>query len=73
MSKASLIQTGARMPAELLDRLRESAELNGRTLSAELERAVRSYLEGHPSGQLPDELIQIIESWYREKQAHGSR
>lgn len=75
MSKASSrIQTGARLPPELVEQLRNSAEQNGRTLSAEMELAVRGYLEDKETGQLPPELIQIIESWYRaKKQANGSR
>ncbi len=69
MSKGSgRIQTGARLPPELLERLRKSAELNNRTLSLEMEVAVREYLEDDEAGRLPAELIKIIENWYREKE-----
>lgn len=67
------IQTGARLPPELVDQLRLSAEKNGRTLSAEMELAVREYLEGQDGAELPPELIKAIETWYKNNSATGSR
>ena len=71
--KGPRIQIGARLPTDLVEQLQESARRNGRTLSAETELAIREYLEDDEAGRLPAELIKIIENWYREKEAAGSR
>lgn len=72
--KSSRIQTGASLPPDLLNRLRRSAKENGRTLSAEMELAVRHYLENQDASQLPPELIAAIEKWYKDNRiGNGSR
>ena len=71
--KGPRIQIGARLPTDLVEQLQESARRNGRTLSAETELAIRVYLETETAGTLPPELIQIIENWYKKKEASGSR
>lgn len=71
--KGPRIQIGARLPTDLVEQLYESARRNGRTISAETELAIREYLETDTEGALPPELIQIIENWYKKKEASGSR
>lgn len=64
--KSSRVLTGVRLPPDLVERLRESAKQNDRTLSAEAERAIRQYLEDRDASQLPPELITAIEAWYKD-------
>ena len=72
--KSGRIQTGATLPADLVERLRQVAARNGRTIGLELEIAVRKYLEEDDESQLPPELIVAIEKWYRENRiGNGSR
>ena len=68
------VQIGPRLPKSLVDRLKSAAERNGRTFNKELEIAVREYLDDDDASQLPQELIQAVEEWYKEnKTANGSR
>lgn len=66
--KSGRIQTGATLPADLVEQLRKTAEKNGRTIGLELEVAVRQYLENDDDSQLPPDLIAAVEKWYRENQ-----
>ena len=60
---------GARLPKELIERLRRSAEGNGRSIGYELEIAVQEYLDRQNSDpQLPEELKRAVEEYLA---AHG--
>ncbi len=68
MTRRSRIQIGATLPPDLIAQLRESAQQNNRTLSAEMELAIRQYLEDQDASQLPPELIAAIEKWYKDNE-----
>lgn len=46
-ARDGLVQVSVRVPRELVDALREKAEDEDRTLSAELRRIVRHHVERH--------------------------
>ena len=66
MTRRSRIQIGATLPPDLIAQLREQARQNNRTLSAEMELAIRQYLEDQDASQLPPELIAAVEKWYKD-------
>ncbi|MEZ4539307.1 MAG: ribbon-helix-helix protein, CopG family [Chloroflexota bacterium] len=66
--KGSRIQVGATLPTDLVDQLREVAKKNNRTVSAEMELAIRQYIEDMDDSQLPPELLAAVEKWYRDNQ-----
>lgn len=59
------VQTGARLSQELMERLKQSARKNNRTIGAEMEIAIQEYLDRENEGQLPAELVTMVEEYLR--------
>lgn len=61
------VQVGPRLPRSLVDRLRQSAERNGRTFNRELEIALEGYLVDEEEPELPPELVKAVERYLKRQ------
>ena len=61
------VQIGPRLPRPLVERLRLSAERNGRTFNRELEIALNEYV-GREEQELPPELLKAVESYLKRQE-----
>lgn len=61
------VQIGPRLPKSVVDRLRQSAERNGRTFNRELEIALEGYL-GRVEQELPPELLRAVDAYLKRQE-----
>ena len=61
------VQIGPRLPRSLVDRLRQSAERNGRTFNRELEIALERGIDEVVEPELPPALLKAVDAYLKSQ------
>lgn len=69
----SKVQTGARLPPDLVEEVRQFAQAKNMTISEVYANAVREYMARNPSQPSIETLARLVATYLADEEASGSQ